>query len=165
MLIRRLTPEDEPFLWKALYYAIHVPPGDTPPPPEVVREPDLACYVVGWMRRPDDLGFGVEEEGALIGAAWLRRWADQERGYGFVDTSTPELSIALLPGHRGHGVGTRLLRCLLSAASDRFAAVSLSVSMSNPARRLYAREGFEVVVEVAGDSVTMVRQLSGGGAA
>ncbi len=31
MLIRPLTPSDEPFLWNALYYAIHVPAGEATP--------------------------------------------------------------------------------------------------------------------------------------
>ena len=45
MLIRPLTFDDEPFVWKALYYAIHVPPGEAAPAPDTVDRPDLACYV------------------------------------------------------------------------------------------------------------------------
>jgi ribosomal protein S18 acetylase RimI-like enzyme len=94
------------------------------------------------MQRPDDLGVVAEKEGVPIGAAWLRRWSGQQRGYGFVDKATPELSMSVLPAHRGRGVGTTMLRRLLSAAEERYAAVSLSVAASNPARRLYEREGF-----------------------
>ncbi len=70
--------------------------------------------------------------------------------------ATPELAIAVWPHWRGRGVGTGLLRALLETADERYAAVSLSVSRENPARRLYERFGFETVAE-AGTSLTMRR--------
>lgn len=158
MLIRPLTPDDETFLWKALYYAIHIPSGEAAPPLEIVRQPELARYVLGWMQRPGDLGFMAEQDGVPVGAAWLRRWSGGERGYGFVDEVTPELSMSVLPGHRRRGVGTMLLRSLLSLAEERFPAVSLSVSESNPARRLYEREAFISIGESEGGSMKMVRR-------
>jgi len=164
VIIRPLIPDDEASLREALYYAIHVPPGETPPVPEIVDVPELACYVTGWMQHPDDLGVLAEKNETPIGAAWLRRWSGEQRGYGYVDEATPELSMSLLPEHRGRGVGTALLRRLMSLAAERFAAVSLSVSVSNPAKRLYEREGFEAVGEPKGSSVTMVRVLSTGNA-
>lgn len=158
--LRLLAPADEPFLWTALYHALHVPPGADPFPSEIVRQPDLACYVDGWMQRPGDLGVGAEIGQDLIGAAWLRRWRSGAPGFGFIDEATPELSMALLPGHRGQGIGTRLLQRLLAEAARESEAVSLSVSMSNPAMRLYERAGFAVVGQPAGGSVTMVTRLS-----
>ena len=122
--------------------------------------PELARYVAGWMRRPGDLGVVAEEDGAPVGAAWLRRWTGADRGYGFVDAETPELSMSVLPGRRGRGTGTALLRRLLSVAAEPFAAVSLSVTVTNPARRLYEREGFTAVGAPDGGSVVMVRPLA-----
>ena len=159
-LIRPLTIEDEPFLWTALYHALHVPPGAAPLPADVVREPELARYVDGWMQRPDDLGFVVESDGSPVGAAWLRRWNADDRGFGFVDEATPELSMSMLPTHRGRGFGTALLRYLLSEAEQRFQAVSLSVADSNPARRLYERFGFTAIGDPSGDSITLVKRLT-----
>lgn len=159
VIIRALAPDDERFLWDALYYAVFVPPGELQPAPGIVEQPELARYVAGWMRRPDDLGFLAEQGHVPIGAAWLRRWSGDERGYGFVEEATPELSMSVLPGHRGQGIGTRLLRRLLSAARRRFAAVSLSVSRLNPARRLYEREGFVPVGQSDRGSITMVRHF------
>lgn len=157
--IRPLAPDDEPFLWTALYHALHVPPGADPLPPEVIRQPDLALYVAGWGKRPGDLGFVAEVDGEPVGAAWLRRWSSGDRGYGFVDEATPELSMSLLPSHRGRGIGTALLRRLLAAAAHESEAVSLSVSESNSALRLYERFGFVVVGEPEGGSVKMVKRL------
>ncbi len=45
--IRPLVPDDEPFLWTALYHALHVLPGADPFPLEVVCQPELARYVSG----------------------------------------------------------------------------------------------------------------------
>jgi GNAT superfamily N-acetyltransferase len=98
--------------------------------------------------------------GKPFGAAWLRRWSGEESGYGFVDAATPELAISLLPAHRGRGVGTLLLDRLLSAAAQRHAAVSLSVSVSNPARRSYERAGFVPLGQAEGGSITMVRRFT-----
>lgn len=157
--IRPLSSDDEPFLWTALYHALHIPPGADPPPPEVVRQPDLARYVKGWMERPGDLGFVAEVSREPVGAAWLRLWPSDDRGYGFVNEATPELSMALLPSHRGRGIGTALLRRLLAAAARESEAVSLSVSASNAALRLYERVGFTVVGEGESGSVTMLKRL------
>ncbi len=160
MYIRPLTSNDESFLRDVLYHAIYVPPGEDAPPYEIVREPELARYVTDWMKRPEDLGFAAEENGELIGAAWLRRWPSSERGFGFVDENTPELTIAMLPQYRGCGAGTELLRCLVNEAAQRYGAVSLSVAVSNPALRLYQREGFIAVGEPEDGSITMVRRFS-----
>ena len=158
--IRPLAPDDELFLWTALYHALHVPPGADPLPPEAVRRPELARYVSGWMTRPGDLGVVAEGGGGPVGVAWLRRWPLGDHGFGFVDDATPELSMALLPGHRGRGIGTALLRRLLAEAARGSEAVSLSVSESNAARRLYERHGFAVVGSPVGGSVTMLKRLA-----
>ena len=157
--LRPLRADDEPFLWTVLYHALHVPPGADPPPPETVRQPEVARYVSGWMERPGDVGFAAEVDGQPVGAAWLRRWPPGDRGFGYLSEDTPELSMALVPGHRGRGIGTALLRRLLAEAARESRAVSLSVSASNPALRLYERFGFDAVGGPEGGSVTMVKQF------
>ena len=153
--VRPLTAGDEPLLWRALYHAVWVPPGVDPPPPDAVRRPALARYVSGWWRRPSDFGVAAGVGGVAVGAAWLRRGALGDSGYGFVDPVTPELSMAVFPGFRGRGVGTALLDRLLETAGD--VPVSLSVSEANPARRLYERAGFVAFGEPAGGAVVMLR--------
>jgi GNAT superfamily N-acetyltransferase len=157
---RNAEPPDEALLWEMVYLAVYVPPGQTPPPRVILALPEVARYVRGWGRE-DDLGTIAlaATDDRPIGAAWLRRWSHDNRGYGFVDVDTPELSIAVLPGSRGRGVGTQMLQHLLARADRRFERVSLSVTIGNPARRLYDRLGFEPVPMPAGaPSITMVRQ-------
>lgn len=54
------------------------------------------------------------------------------------------VDIALLPEHRGGGVGTRLLREVFAEADRDGKRVSVHVEKFNPALRLYERLGFEV---------------------
>lgn len=149
--------DDEPLLWRMVYLALFVLPGQSPYPPDVVLRPEIARYVEGWGREHDSGWLAVDgRTGEVIGAAWLRSWRGRERGFGHVDDDTPELSMAVVPERRGRGVGTALLRQALRSADERYAAVSLSVSLENPAQRLYRRFGFEPV-ETRGDSLTMRR--------
>ena len=79
-----------------LYHAIHVPAGAPPPPHEIVHEPGLAYYAAAWGR-PGDIGYLAEDaDGQPVGAAWLRRLTGEQRGYGWVDDATPELSLISL---------------------------------------------------------------------
>ena len=153
--IRPITPADEPFLWEALYHAIYVAPGDAPPERDVVNRPELARYVRDWGD-VDDLGFiaVAEENQQPIGAAWIRLLTGENKGYGYTDDTTPELSVAVLPEYRGQGVGTGLLTHLLQAVSIHHRSVSLSVEAGNPASRLYRRLGFEIV-STSGTSLVM----------
>ena len=154
--IRPLRSEDEPFLWEMLYQALHVSEGQSAPPREVVRLPELARYVLGWGRK-GDCGFLASDAatGRPVGAVWLRLLVGGNKGYGYVDDDTPELSIAVLPEYRGQGVGTQLLIHLFASACGQ-SSISLSVSADNSALRLYERFGFEVVSKSDG-SLTMKR--------
>jgi ribosomal protein S18 acetylase RimI-like enzyme len=161
-LIRPLLQSDEAVLWEMLYHAIYVPDGAAPPEREVVYHPQLARYARDWGRA-DDSGFLAENlaSGEPIGAAWVRSLKGDDKGFGYVDEATPELSIAVLPGYRGRGIGTRLLAKLLEAASIDYDAVSLSVDAGNRAVRLYERLGFQTV-GTTGTSLTMKKALRTG---
>lgn len=142
-----------------VYLALYVPPGAAPFPREILREPQIARYAESFGRE-GDVGFkAIDDDSEIAGAVWIRMWAGADRGYGFVDASTPELSIAVLPQYRGMGIGTALMSHLIEAVSQRAAAISLSVSASNPAMRLYQRCGF-VEHSRERDSVTMIRRFA-----
>lgn len=158
--LRSIGEEDASLLEEMLYLAIHVPPGEEAPPRAIIREPELSRYITGWGRAGDIGLVAIDIHGEQpAGAAWLRLLAGNERGYGHVDDTTPELTIAVAPGHRGRGLGGHLLGALISRARDRYAAISLSVSVGNPAIRLYRRSGFRMV-RVDGASLVMKLDLA-----
>jgi ribosomal protein S18 acetylase RimI-like enzyme len=160
--IRSLTRADEAILWTMLYHALYVPPGQAPFPAEIVRDPEIARYVIGWGR-PDDRGLLAldDEDSTPIGAVWSRLFSSENRGYGYIDERTPELSAAVLPEYRNQGIGTRLLTRLMAEVESQYSAVSLSVSPLNPAIRLYHRLGFEFVSQES-ESATMIRRFDRG---
>lgn len=88
----------------------------------------------------------------------MRLWTASDQGYGFIDTDTPELIMAVDKAHRGEGVGTLLLTRLIEEAGSHYRSISLSVAARNRALRLYERLGFKVMVR-EGDSYTMWREL------
>ncbi|MFW6077993.1 MAG: GNAT family N-acetyltransferase [Gemmatimonadota bacterium] len=77
----------------------------------------------------------VERHGEPVGRLYVARWPDEIR---IVD-------IALLPEHRGRGIGTALLEALLAEADAAGSGVSIHVERFNRARRLYERLGFAEV--------------------
>jgi ribosomal protein S18 acetylase RimI-like enzyme len=141
-----------------LYQALYIPPGAPPLPREIVHRPEISRYVDNWGK-PGDEGFAAIDEKTQrpVAAVWIRLLTGENRGYGYVDDATPELSIAVLPGYRGQGIGTILLTRMLAEAKSVHPAISLSVSADNPALRLYQRSGFEVVGEPS-SSLTMIRR-------
>lgn len=157
--IRPAGPADGRHLPGLLALALDWRPG-TPvrPTADVLADPMLARYVVGWPR-DGDLGVIADRDDAVLGAAWLRTHPASVPSYGFVDEDTPELAIAIVHGHRGEGLGSTLIDALLTRAREAgIAQVSLSVNRENPARRLYERVGF-VEVERVDDSATMLLRL------
>ncbi len=158
--IRPITLADEPFLWEMLYRAIYVPEGTSPPSRDIAHHPEMRRYVQHWGQ-PHDIGIvAIDRKSAQpIGAAWLRLLTGENKGYGYVDETTPELTIAVVPAYRSLGVGTSLLSHLLTTAQAHYPAVSLSVSADNPALRLYQRLGFDIVGR-CGTSLTMRRKSS-----
>lgn len=150
--IRKGSPADVPFMRSMLAHAygwrVNVFDAEIP----------LTRYVDNWGRA-GDVSLVAHETGNRVGAAWMRLFRAGEPGYGFVDEQTPELSIAVVPSRRGHGVGKELLVALLAkAAAGGYPQVSLSVEQDSPAVAFYERNGFERVGESQGGFV-MVKRL------
>lgn len=79
----------------------------------------------------------IEIDGRPAGRLYVDRRAEEIR----------VIDVALLPEHRGRGLGTSLLEALLAEASRARLPVTLHVEPFNPAVRLYDRLGFSVVEE------------------
>jgi GNAT superfamily N-acetyltransferase len=133
---RPLTLEDESIVWKMLRYAAHESSVES-----VQQQPYLARYALDWGR-VGDMGHVAFEDTSPIGAAWLRLWLGENKGFGYVRDEIPELAIAVVPDFRGQGVGTKLLKQILHTAKMTYPAISLSVRANNPVLGLYERTGF-----------------------
>lgn len=156
--VRAATAADASFLIEMLAAAAFWRPDGPPGSREdVLREPGLAHYVADWPRS-GDLGV-VAEDDQPVGAAWLRFFTADAPGYGFVDETVPEISMAVVGPRRGQGIGRGLLDALITVAREvGIPALSLSVEPDNHARRLYERVGFRTTGHHGG-AVTMVLQL------
>ena len=142
-VIRGLEPPEYGLLDEFLYQAIFVPPGQTPPDRAIIARPELQVYVSDFGQGVGDCCMAAVVDGRVVGAAWARVMND----YGHLDDETPSLAIALLPEHRGGGIGTALMTALLEKLRrDGWKRVSLSVQRKNAAARLYRRLGFRVAV-------------------
>lgn len=145
--IRELQLAEYPFLREMFYTAIHVRTGETPPPKSIIDKPALAKYIANWGRS-DDIAFVAEKDNQLVGAVWCRLLKASEKGYGYINDQTPELSLAIHANFRNRGLGTQLMQNAFEALIAKgFKQVSLSVDQDNKAVSLYKRLGFELVEE------------------
>jgi len=137
-VIRPAATGDVRFLGDMLRHAYYWHVGEDPDRP-------IARYVRGFGR-PGDAGVIAVEPSGPVGAAWYRRFTEDEAGFGFVDASTPEVTIAVVPARRGHGLGRELMEALLEQARrDGIARLSLSIEDGSSQERFYARFGFQAV--------------------
>ncbi|WP_410571096.1 GNAT family N-acetyltransferase [Amycolatopsis sp. cmx-4-61] len=160
MIFREATPADADFLTDVLVAAVNwSPEWKEKSRRRVLAAPDTGHYIAGWPRS-GDLGVVAEADGTPVGGAWLRFFPADDPGYGFVAGDVPELTIGVVAGWRGRGVGRSLLRAVEARArAAGVRRISLSVERVNFAQRLYLAEGYEVVGAGSRDSDTMVKVL------
>lgn len=70
-----------------------------------------------------------------VGRLYVDRWKKEIR----------IMDIAILPAHRGKGIGTHLLTGLQQEAATAEKSLSIHVERLNPALRLYHRLGFQMI--------------------
>jgi GNAT superfamily N-acetyltransferase len=132
-MLRPVDRQDSRFLRDMLRHAYHW---------RIAEDPDLPVfrYVQNWGRRGDACVIAFAGPN-VFGAAWYRLFPASAPGFGFVDEETPELTVAVVPSHRGHGTGAELLEALLARArADGYARVSLSAEPGQTG--FYEKHGF-----------------------
>lgn len=123
---------------------------------------DADPHLAGYYRRPPEFGVVSTDDGLPTGVVWTTVFPPEAPGYGFVRADVPELSVCVLPGYRGAGLGAELLGAAVAEARRRsLPALSLSVEDGNPARRLYERSGFRPA-PAAADPGALVLELAAG---
>lgn len=148
---RRAIAADLPFLEEVFVIAADWNPEAVKGAEFWHADPTFQKYLAGFPR-DTDLGLIAEREGQDAGAVWSRYFTAADPGYGFVAEDIPELSIGVVAGRRGEGIGRALLNAMLAASP---VSLSLSVEDGNPAQELYRKSGFVPVGRV-GDATTML---------
>lgn len=143
--IRKARSQDIPFLREMLYEAIFVPEDEVKPPFSIIDNTEIFKYLAGWMKETDT-GFIAEIDGQAVGAAWARLFENAAvGGYGFINSNTPELCLAIHKKYRDKGIGTALMRDLMAELKTKgYSSLSLSVDKLNRAADLYKKLGFRI---------------------
>lgn len=142
--IRKMTVPEYPLLSDFLYEAIFIPDGIKPPPRDIIASPELQIYIERFGTSKDDFALVAEIEKKIVGAVWVRIM----NGYGHIDDETPSLAISLHKEYRGKGLGTNMMKEMLSLLKTHgYKRVSLSVQKANYAAEMYRKIGFKIVSE------------------
>lgn len=154
--IRPLRNDEIVLLNEFLYEAIFIPEGAAPPPRDILEKPELRVYTENFGEHQGDNCLVAVTENKVVGAVWTRIMND----YGHVDDETPSFAISLYKDYRNQGIGTRLMKAMLSLLKKQgFKKASLSVQKANYAVRMYEKVGFHTVNENHEEYI-MVNELS-----
>ncbi|HWK89652.1 MAG TPA: GNAT family N-acetyltransferase [Longimicrobium sp.] len=152
--LRPATDDDLPFL-ERLYGTVREP--ELEPLPWTREQKDafvrhqFEAQHTWWHEQYEDTSYDVVlVNGQPAGRLYVGRWHDTVR----------VVDIALLPEHRGTGIGARLLHDVFREADAAGKPVTIHVERYNPAMRLYERLGF-VEKEDKGVYVLMERPVGG----
>lgn len=158
IIIRTIDKSELCHLENFLYEAMFIRERQEKLDKAAIHLPELSRYIKDFGQ-VEDLCLVAVWHGKLIGAIWTRIFSESEKGFGYVDSITPELSMSVLQAYRHQGIGTRLLEAMIDKlAQHNFEQVSLSVDKINYALKLYQKIGFEVV-ESDEKSATMIKRL------
>ena len=142
--IREIRTNEYPLSDDFLYNAIFIPQKATPPSKSIIKNEELQVYVKDFGKEKDDLALVAEIKGKVVGAVWTRIMND----YGHIDDETPSLAISIYKEYRGYGMGTALMKEILSMLKQRgYKRISLSVQKENYAVKMYKNVGFTILEE------------------
>lgn len=142
LIIREIKKDEYKILDDFIYEAIFIPEGVEKPPKDIIYNEDLQVYIKNFGKSKDDNCLVAEYSGRIVGACWTRIMND----YGHVDDETPSFAISLYEEYRGRGIGTELMRQMLSLLKSRgYKKASLAVQKANYAVKMYKNVGFKIV--------------------
>lgn len=142
--IREIKESEYPLLNDFLYEAIFIPEGTETPPKSIINAPELQVYVSDFGKQKHDRALVAEVGDKIVGSVWVRIMND----YGHIDDDTPSFAVSLYKDYRGFGIGTAMMRKMLSILKDcGYKQASLAVQKANYAVRMYLKVGFEIVGE------------------
>ena len=157
-IIRPMRETEYPLLEDFLYEAIFVPEGVEPPPKSIVNAPELQVYISDFGSEPHDIALVAEVDNKAVGAVWVRIMHD----YGHIDDETPSFAISLYREYRGLGIGTEMMKAMLTILKNRgYKRASLAVQKEIYAVKMYLKVGFEIVGENEQEYIVIARIQEG----
>ena len=124
----------------------------------MINVPKVRVYIDNFAQKEDDYCLVADLNGQIIGAVWVRILADEIKGYGYVDDKTPEFAISLFKEYRKQGIGTMLMKKMISYLVEKdYNQTSLSVQKENYAVRMYQKLGFEIIDENNEDYLMLLK--------
>ena len=121
---------------KALAVGSVNPEGVPVPSKDIINKPDLQVYVKDFGENKGDLCLVAQVADEIVGAVWVRIMND----YGHIDNETPSFAISLLKEYRNYGIGTELMKQMLTKLKlEGYKQASLSVQKMNYAVRMYRK--------------------------
>lgn len=156
-IIHEIKDSEYHLLDNFLYMAKFVPKGTLPLSKDfVINDPNNNIYIKDFGTKKDDFCLVASTNDKIIGAIWARIVNDLSH----IDNFTPSICISLYKKYRKKGIGTELMKQMLSVLKNRdFKQVSLCVHKDNPAIKLYKNCDFKVFKE-DGDKLMMVCKIS-----
>lgn len=153
-IIRQMKVSEYPLLKDFLYEAIFQKENTAPVPRSILSKPELQVYIKDFGSHKDDHCLCAEVDNKIIGAVWVR----VIDGYGHIDQTTPEFAISLYKEYRRHGIGTDMMKHMLTYLKESgYSKASLAVQKENYAFRMYLTLGFEIIDENAEEYIMVYR--------
>lgn len=158
IIIRKIKTEEIDILEDMLYESVYQSDITNPIPREVTNVLEVRVYIEKFGQKKDDYCLVAELNNQIIGAVWVRILANKIKGYGNVDNKTPEFVISLFKEYRKQGIGTLLMKKMISYLTEKgYNQASLSVEKENYAVRMYKNLGFEIVNENKEDYIMLLK--------
>ena len=159
---RFFNQADFPLLEELLYEAIYQIEGAEPLPRDIIKKPEIYNYIKDFGKRKGDFCMFAEFNGKTVGGAWVRILDGDLQGYGYIDSATPELAIAVLKKYRNLGIGRGLMYNIIDLALINglrgYKQISLSVDKANDiAVKMYKKFGFEILHENEHDYIMVLK--------
>jgi RimJ/RimL family protein N-acetyltransferase len=157
---RSFSQDDFPLLEDLLYEVVFQPEGAEPLPRDIIKKPDIDVYIRDFGKKQGDFCLFAELNGEIVGGAWLRILDGEIKGFGNIDSETPELAIAVFKKYRHWGIGTGLLHDIIDLMFNNsdYKQISLSVNKANYAVQMYKKFGFEMVRENEQDYIMALKR-------
>ena len=154
-IIREMKSQEYLLLEDFLYEAIFQRDEINLVPKSIIKRPEIHVYIDDFGSRKDDYCLCAEVDEKIVGAVWIRII----NAYGSVDVATPEFAISLYRDFRGYGIGTEMMKMMLTYLRQAgYSKTSLAVQKDNYALQMYLKIGFRIIVENA-DEYIMVHYL------